>query len=91
VGVPHHFQAGGVGQQGQLAERVLGAPNAAPAGQLGADQEGALDRGFRLVQALAVGGGRNGVLCQVRLLPMQKTRSDDRSGRVMQLVCLAYE
>jgi hypothetical protein len=49
LGFAHHFEAGGVGQQGQLAERVLGAPDAAPAGQLGADQEGALDRGFRLV------------------------------------------
>jgi hypothetical protein len=30
-------QPGGIGQQGQLAQRVLSAPRAAVAGQLGAD------------------------------------------------------
>ena len=51
------IQAGSIGQQRQLTQRVLGAPGAAVAGQLGADQEGALARRLGGMQSPPVGGG----------------------------------
>ena len=50
----------GFGKQFQLSQRVLGAPGAAVAGQLGTDQEGALTRGFGGVQPPSIRSGSDG-------------------------------
>jgi hypothetical protein len=69
VGATDDIEAGGVGQQRQLLERVGGLPRAAPAGQLGADQEGALARRRSRVQPLAIGGRLKGGLSVYDITP----------------------
>jgi hypothetical protein len=60
VHAPDDIEAGGIGQQRQLAQGVLGAPGAAVAGQIGADEEGALARGFGREEPPTVRAGGDG-------------------------------
>jgi hypothetical protein len=61
VDAANYLKVGGIGQQLQLLQRVLGAPQATVAGQLCADKKRALARRGGRVHTLAAGAGRVGL------------------------------